>query len=152
VISYPQEPPSASRAPDGEPHAAERDAQRIEALLAPLQDALRQLWTLFQVHADRNRILRARERERTLQRLAGQGARLVLGLAGVLLVGIGLRGGLHALFVGRPWLAELVCGAVLLCAALAWGGVARRERVRAERRRLALRYARPSGPVEEPHT
>jgi hypothetical protein len=114
-------------------------------LLAPLIDALRQLWVLVQVHADRSRLALARSRQLALERLAVKGLCVLLALAGTVFLALGVRGGFLALFAERPWLAELATGALLIGVSLAWSRGARKRVERTERRRLAAKYATLEG-------
>ncbi|NOT31108.1 MAG: hypothetical protein HOP15_11725 [Planctomycetes bacterium] len=113
----------------------------IEDLLAPLADALGQAWILAQIHFDRARLARQRAWERTFHRLVAGSVRSLLALAGIVFATLGARGGLHALYAGRPWQAELTTGLLLLGTVLIWGRLAGRTDERAARRRLAAKYA-----------
>jgi hypothetical protein len=131
--------PDEPRARTGPVDATPEAARAAEELVAPLLDAVRQLWIVAQVHVERARLERARARGARLGRLAARGACGLAAAAGVVFAVVGARGGLHALLGARPWLAELATGGLLIAVALVGTRLVRSAEDRAARRRLAAR-------------
>lgn len=137
------EPPT-----NGQPAAAQADlAQLLESAAARIGGALGELRTLANVRSDRLLLRLRRHLEGLQDAIVWWSATLALTLAGIALVAIGLTGALRAVFAQRPWLAELLAGALLLAIALALRFGRRALAERRAIRRLERKYAELESPV-----
>jgi len=138
-------PPPSTTKPDP---AVGADAQSNGSLgrsLAAVADAAGQFRILADVRSERVR-LRVRRLLARLQRDVLIALALAVSvLSGVVLVAIGVAGLFRVLFAERPWLGQLVAGAMLIMAGVTWAGVRRLLTERAELRRLEAKHEQLEG-------
>jgi len=129
--------PASSNGGSAAPHAGPAEATAFEAVLARLAERggeiLAELRTLLRLRAEESRLRWRRLRWTLVQALMAGAAAMALAVAGALYLARGLAHALAAGLPERPWLGELLAGAILL--ALVAGGVAL-ARAREERREL----------------
>lgn len=123
--------------------AAKASAQGFEGSLAELADAISELRVLADVGSERVRLRWRRTLARLYRQICFGAAMILVVSGGIVLVVIGLAGALRAAFAERPWLGELLAGAVLLAGALAWALARGAHFERAERRRLRAKFGDP---------
>lgn len=112
---------AADRETDGRPAAAHADDGAVAGLLADFAAVAGSVRTLLELRAERRKLALRRFVERAA--LAALVAAIAgpLALAGVAWFVVGVSQALHVVFEGRPWLANMATGAlILLSISVAW--------------------------------